>query len=187
MVIQRLATVLVWSPERFSHAQEQQMQILPSVPRNRWSSVGTRALLSGSLASVYSSMLLALLGWRRLRHPAAPTNATSHWLWGEEAYHAHRPTLRHTAIGYATHHASAIFWALMFEGWLSRAAHPSLPAIVRAAAATTATAACVDYLVVPRRLRPGFERHLSIGALCGVFAAIGAGLTAGAILSRRRS
>jgi hypothetical protein len=49
----------------------------------------------------------------------------------------------------------------------------------------TALAAFVDYRLTPKRLTPGFEAHLSRSSMLGVFAAIGVGLAAGALLNRR--
>jgi hypothetical protein len=47
-------------------------------------------------------------------------NSTSHWLHGDGAA---RETIdiAHTSVGYATHHASAVFWARPFEAWLGPA------------------------------------------------------------------
>jgi hypothetical protein len=150
-----------------------------------WRRVAREALVSGTFASVLSTAALALLGKVSKGHAFAPTNSTSHWLWGEEAYEAYEPSLRHTAVGYATHHASAVFWAAIYERWLDRPGHRTTAQIVRDAAAMSAIAAFVDYRLTPERLRPGFEQHLSKGALVGVFAAFAAGLAAGALLNRR--
>lgn len=152
---------------------------------DRWIAAGRRALLSGSLASVFSTAALALLGKMETGKAAAPTNATSHWLWGNDAYHAYEPSLRHTATGYITHHASAVFWAVLFERALDQTAHHRGGQIVRDAAVMTGVAAFVDYVLTPPRLRPGFEQHLSPGSLLAVFAALGAGLATGAFMSRR--
>lgn len=151
--------------------------------------VPLRALITGSIASLTSTLALAAFGKRNLGKPAAMTNATSHWLWGDAAFDAYEPSLKHTAVGYATHHASAVFWATLLEYWLSRSARPTAKDIVRHAALTTALAAFVDYGLTPARLRPGFEQHLSRGSLTAVFAALGVGFAAGALLqsSRRRS
>jgi hypothetical protein len=153
---------------------------------DRWLKAGRQALVSGTLASALSTAVLAWQGQHRFRKPAAPTNATSHWLWGDEdAYLASEPSLRHTAVGYATHHASAVMWALFYERWLGANENPSIGEIVRDAAGMTAIAAFVDYQLTPPRLRPGFETHLTRGALVGVFAAFGLGLAAGALLNRQ--
>lgn len=147
---------------------------------------GRRALVSGSLASALSTAVLAWLGYSRFGKPAAPTNATSHWLWGDDdAYLASDLSLRHTAVGYATHHASAVMWALVYERWLDETHNPSTGEIIGNAAAMTAIAALADYQLTPPRLRPGFETHLSRGGLLAVFAALGVGLAAGALANRQ--
>jgi hypothetical protein len=82
---------------------------------NPWLGAGKRALLPGTLASVFSTGVLTWLGYRQLRKPFAPTNATSHWLWGDaESFNSLEPSVFHTAIGYATHHASALMWAMFY-------------------------------------------------------------------------
>jgi hypothetical protein len=152
----------------------------------RWIKAGRQALVSGTLASLFSTAVLALRGYQRYGKPAAPTNATSHWLWGDDdAYLASEPDARHTGVGYATHHASAVMWALFYERWLERKDNPSVAEVVGAAAATTAVAAFVDYVLTPERLRPGFETHLSPADLTGVFAAFGVGLAAGGLINRQ--
>lgn len=152
---------------------------------DEWLRAGRQALVSGTFASVLSTAVLAHLGKSNLGKPVAPTNATSHWLWGEQAYAAHDASFRHTVIGYATHHASAVMWATIFERWLNHSGAIRGGEIVRDAAAMTAIASFVDYQLTPPRLRPGFEQHLSRAELLGVFAAFGAGLALGAILNRQ--
>jgi hypothetical protein len=151
-----------------------------------WFKAGRQALVSGTLASLFSTAMLAWRGYSRYGKPAAPTNATSHWIWGDDdAFLASEPDARHTGVGYATHHASSMMWALLYERWLERKKNPSVGEVVEAAAATTAVAAFVDYVLTPQRLRPGFEAHLSPADLAGVFAAFGVGLAAGGVLNRR--
>lgn len=152
---------------------------------DEWVRAGRQALISGTLASALSTAVLALFGKATMNKPLAPTNATSHWMWGDRAYDQHDPSLQHTAVGYATHHASAVMWATFFERWLNYSGALRPAEIVRDAAAMTAIASFVDYQLTPPRLRPGFETHLSRGALVGVFAAFGAGLALGAILNRQ--
>jgi hypothetical protein len=153
---------------------------------DRWLKAGRQALVSGTLASLFSTAALAWLGYRRYGKAAAPTNATSHWLWGDDdAFLASEPDVRHTGVGYATHHASSCMWAFFYERWLERTENPSVGEIVAGAAATTAIAAFVDYALTPKRLRPGFEAHLSTADLAGVFAAFGAGLAAGGVINRQ--
>ncbi|KLN56500.1 hypothetical protein VPARA_24420 [Variovorax paradoxus] len=143
-------------------------------------------LIAGTLASIASTAALMLCGRREAGSMAAPTNATSHWLWGDQAFEVRRPTLKHTGLGYATHHASAIFWALIYA-WLHASRHPaqSVPAALASAGAATALACAVDYTIIPRRLMPGFEHHLSKRSLGVVYGLFAVGLAAGCLLAQR--
>jgi hypothetical protein len=154
----------------------QQEDAKPLVGARAWRVALRRAWFSGSVASLLCTLVVTVLGRGRRNAPARGTNATSHWVWGHRAIRRSSPSLRYTAFGYAIHHASSMFWAIGFERWrlargLPLARHPA------AVAATVATAAwVVDYKVVPKRLTPGFEHHLSRRGLAGAYVAFGAGL-----------
>lgn len=133
--------------------------------------------LSGAVASLTSTAALAACGNRENKSVPAPTNAISHWIWGERAARQDDLSLRYTGIGYAIHHASATLWAVLYEKWFGKLGEQRalLPAV--GGAATVAALACtVDYTITPRRLRPGYEKRLSRPALVAVYAAFGAGL-----------
>lgn len=143
--------------------------------------VALRALLSGSVASVLSIVVATALSRPRTGSAASASNAPSQWLWGEPARHRHDVSLRHTALGYCIHHASSLLWGSVHEGALARTrARP-----LQVAPAVAAAAMVVDYLVVPRRLSPGFERHLSRPGLLAVYVTFAAGLALGSGLARR--
>lgn len=152
-----------------------------------WRQALRDGVVSGSAASVASTAALALCGRLEDGHAAAPTNATSHWLWGDGAARISRPTLRHTAVGYTIHHAASVFWATLYEKWFGEAPLRGATAatVARNAAVVAALACFVDYRLTPERLRPGFEKRLSRKSLLAVYAAFAAGLAAGS-LSRRR-
>ena len=143
-------------------------------------------LIAGTFASLASTVALMLCGRREAGSAVAPTNSTSHWLWGDQALQVYRPTLRHTALGYATHHASAIFWAVLYA-WLHAERRPpqSVPAALASAGAATAVACTIDYTITPRRLTPGFEHHLSKGSMAAVYGLFAVGLAAGCLLAQR--
>jgi hypothetical protein len=119
---------------------------------NAWIRAGLRAAVSGTLASLAMTAALSALARQEHRGALQPINATSHWLHGERAGAVAQADAAHTAVGYATHHASAWFWALLFERWLL--AHPprTALALIKDAAAMSAVAAVVDYALVPKRL-----------------------------------
>lgn len=139
-------------------------------------------LVSGTMASVLSTLVASCLGRLQSGGVASATNATSHWLWDRRGPRK-RVSLRHTAVGYGIHHACSLFWACFFEHAVRRTRRPAR--IATTAAATAAIAYVVDYHVVPRRLTPGFETRLSPGAMVATYAAFAVGLGAGALVCAR--
>ena len=138
-------------------------------------------LASGSIASILSTAAASLLARSRTGSAASAPNATSHWIEGEPAMHEHGLDLRHTVTGYAIHHASSLLWATFHEAGMQ---HTRLPGW-RIAPAVAAMALVVDYGVVPKRLTPGFERHMSRAGLLSVYAVFAGGLALGSRLTRR--
>ena len=78
-----------------------------------WNTALKEGLVSGSLASLLSTAVLAAAGQRQAGSAAAPVNAVSHWLWGDESLREDHADLRHTLTGYITHHLAAVFWATL--------------------------------------------------------------------------
>ncbi|ATQ73337.1 hypothetical protein CR152_01560 [Massilia violaceinigra] len=151
-----------------------------------WKSATQRGLVSGATASLLSSAALAALGKATDGSSFGPTNAISHWIWGEKAAHRDGASLRYTLTGYLIHHASATFWAVLFERLMGRQLDRKDPiATLQAATAASAVACFVDYQMTPERLKPGYEKRLSQPSLALVYGAFGLGLAAGALLIRR--
>jgi len=143
--------------------------------------------LAGSLAGVLSTAVLAVAGVRQAGSAVAPTNAISHWFWGEESLHAQRPSLRHTLTGYVTHHVASVFWAALYSRvYGQRESARKLPQALAGGLATSALACFVDYQLTPKRLTPGFEHRLSTGAMVAVYGALSAGFALGAVLLQLR-
>ena len=151
-----------------------------------WARATRDALLSGSAASALSTVVLAVRGRSDTGRPAAPTNATSHWIWGERATREDRPSLRHTALGYVIHHAASVFWAMFYERWFGRACVArDVPTVLAGSAGVAALAAFVDFRLTPERLTPGYEKRLSRSSLVAVYGAFAAGLAISCALRRR--
>ena len=121
------------------------------------------ALLSGSVASVATTAMLAAWGALARRDPVSPSNGPSQWLWGRAGAYTRGASLRHTAVGYLIHHAMAVAWATVFE----RLRRDS-GATIAPAAATGTLAYVVDYKLMPQRLQPGFDAQVSRPAI-GLF------------------
>jgi hypothetical protein len=154
-------------------------------------------------------LVLAWQGRHRHGSSAALINAPSHWVHGDKALRANAPSLKFTLLGAAIHHASALFWATLYEGILralpvtsgqgdqtrqslpagqdTRARTPSKTSLITAASALTTAAWLVDTRLVPSRLTPGFERRSSRTGLAVTYGAFAAGLAMGALAARRRA
>jgi hypothetical protein len=141
------------------------------------------ALISGSVGSVATTAALGVCGALEQRDPVSPSNGPSQWIWGHAAAHARGASVRHTVIGYLIHHATAVMWAALFERL--RRDRPGAGDTVLAAAATSSLAYIVDYKVVPQRLQPGFDAHVSHRSIGAFYVTFAAALAAAAWLQRR--
>lgn len=128
--------------------------------------------------SLCAGLLSGLAVSARSRHDrgaaAAGLNATSQWVWGGPARHRLGASLRYTLTGYAVHQLCSFLWGAVFAAWNRRAGGAGARAWHAGAVALLAGA--VDYTVTPRRLRPGFEAHLSVFSMTLVYGAFAAGL-----------
>jgi hypothetical protein len=153
---------------------------------NSWKKAIKYGAVSGATASVVSTIALVLCGKRETGSAYAPTNAISHWLWGDKAATHKEPNPRYTLPGYLIHHASSTFWAVLLEKCFGEHINRDTPLNTLKVAATTSAVACfVDYKLTPRRLEPGYEMHLSKPSLFAVYAAFGLGLALGAHALKR--
>lgn len=148
------------------------------------SSLASRAALTGSIASVVSSLGLGLLARLEGRAAVQPLNATSHWINGPEAGRVDRTDLSHTTTGYGTHHLAVLFWALPLEMALSNGKTRTTK-ILTTSAAVSAFAGAFDYGVMPRALTPGWEHALPKRSVVGAFGVFAVSLALGALTTRR--
>lgn len=128
-----------------------------------------RTALSGTVVSVASSIVLAIGAKNEGKDPIQPTNATGHWFLGDQAAKARTVDARHTLLGFSTHQAASVLWATVFQAvrsfWPGRRA--SVDAI-----GVSALAAFVDYVVVPKRLTPGWEKVVSPQSIAVAYGAM---------------
>jgi len=150
---------------------------------NGWKQAARDALVSGSMASITSTAALMACGDAEIGRPLAPTNAVGHWFFGDRATREDHFRWPDTIVGYVTHHAAAVFWALWYEKLFGAQRAVASPAKALADAGAVAALACfVDYRLTPRRLMPGYERRLSRRSLAAVYTAFAAGLALGGAL-----
>jgi hypothetical protein len=129
--------------------------------------------LWGALASAASAAIASRL---ENGHAARPMNAVAH-IYDGGAPPAHDGNgKRNTLLGLGIHTAASVWWAAFYELALDAQARPKPR---RTAAALSAIAYVVDYYVVAKRFRPGFEAYLSPRSMVAVYAALAAGYALG--------
>ena len=137
-----------------------------------------RTFLAGTLASAASALAAALCSRVENRHAARPMNAVAH-IYDGGPPPARDGGGRNTLFGLGIHSVASVWWALFFEG-LPRGLRDA-----RGAVAVSGLAYLVDYHVVHRRFRPGFEKHLSGPSHFAIYAALAAGFAIAGRLNRR--
>ena len=177
--------------QRQRHQGRQALRALPGQRpdharhRGRLAAFTARALVTGLVGSVASAVAALVCSRAENGRATPPINAVSHIYDGTEPPTAENGRgYRNTLLGSAIHTCGALFWAVFYEAALRRR-DGALPAAA-AAAATAAVAYHVDYNVVHRRFRPGFEAHLSRRGLFTVYAALAAGFAAAAVRRKPR-
>jgi hypothetical protein len=134
----------------------------------------TRALISGAGAAATTMITAAITGRTASGSYAAPINATSHIIWGENAARQNSPSLKYTGSGALLNYGGAVFWALFYEA-LQTKSRARGSALLRSGIISVA-AYVTDYHLVSKRFTPGFEKRLSGGFLALIYGAFGIGL-----------
>ncbi len=137
-------------------------------------------LISAGLTTVGTTLVTALLGRQEAGSAAAPLNATSHIVYGDEAARHDELSVEYTLVGGLLNASAMIGWAALQELVLGRWVRRGGPERAAAAGvATSAVAYVTDYHVVPERLTPGFEKRLSPVSLAIVYGVLAATLAVG--------
>ncbi len=139
----------------------------------------SRILASGLCGAAASALAAAAFGRAENGHAARPLNAIAHIYDGGAPPSQDGAAKRNTLVGSGIHTAASMWWAAFYEAGLALQRRPRR---VATAAAIAVIAYVVDYYVVNKRFRPGFEAYLSPRGLAAVYAALAAGYA----LSARR-
>ena len=157
-------------------------------PGETWWKAIPNGFVSGTVASIASTVSLLVLGRVELSETAAPLNGPSQWIWGMRAPFQNHFSFRYTLAGYAIHHAASVFWAILYERLrqhLLQGTQGKNKSILAPAAVITTAAYVVDFNLIPKRLTPGFEKRLSKRGLFIVYGTFALGLAAGAWIGTR--
>lgn len=139
------------------------------------------SLRTGAVASAATTASAAVLGHVECGAAAAPLNAVSHMVWGDEATRTDAVDVRHTAVGAGLNAAAVTSWAAMHELLMPREGRPDAGRALAGGAITALVAYITDYHVVPKRFTPGFEHRLSPKGLFGIYAVLALSLAVGSL------
>lgn len=142
------------------------------------------ALFSGTGAALAAMAAVTLLSRLEGQGAPRPVNATSHVIWGPKTAQRDEIDLAHTAPGLGINVGSAFFWGAVFALSAPRPARTPPGSLLTRAFGTTLLAALVDYVLVPKRLRPGWELALRARSVAATLAAMGTGLAVGGLVAR---
>lgn len=143
--------------------------------------------MAGTVATVVSALTLGVLALGEGLPFWMPLNATTHALHGAEAARTTALDLGHTGLGALIHVAACFFWALVAVMLIRWAPRGPVWLAWFVGLATAAIAGLVDYGLLPRALRPGWELVLPPWCVVAGFVALGIGLALGLTLARSDS
>jgi hypothetical protein len=129
--------------------------------------------IKAELAASTTLATVALCGHIEDGDAVSPINAISHIVWGDEAYTQRDLSLKYTATGALINDVSVWSWALLHE-WLFGKAQDegNIKKSLFGGVLISLLAYVVDYHFVPKRLKPGFERHLQPKSLLVIYAVL---------------
>ncbi len=137
--------------------------------------------LAGAMAAGLTLLALGLLSWLQGTAFWAPVNASTQIIHGPDAARFDGVDWAHTGLGVIINVAACFFWAAVAV-FMMRSARKGRIAIAWITGLGTAAAAgAVDYALLPRMLRPGWELVLSPLAVIAALAVLGVGLSLGLI------
>jgi hypothetical protein len=152
-----------------------------------------RSIVSGTVSGIAAMAAAALAGKKESHSYAAPINATSHIIWGDEAARHDEASFKYTATGFLLNHGAAIMWSAIYGSlaqprisrWFARRPALAPLAPVLSAAAVSAGAYVTDYILIPKRFTPGWEKRVSGKSVAMIFGALALGMAASTLLDRK--
>ena len=143
-----------------------------------------RSLVTGTLTTVATNAVAALLSKAAGRPATAPINATAQVAFGEKANRRELPSLKYTLVGLGLNYAASLAWGALYER-MRHGRRATLGASLMRGTATAATAYAIDHYVMPRRLQSGFDKKLGKQHTFATYAAMALSLPIRELINRR--
>ena len=139
-------------------------------------------LQSGVVAALSSAALIALRGQIENKNPLAPINAISHIAWDDEAFDAKDLDIKHTLVGLSINDTAMITWGVIFEAFrVATNSRGDAAKTIGCGATVSVLAWLLDYKIVPPRLTPGVEAHLSKRSIAMIYVGLAMALSGSAL------
>jgi hypothetical protein len=145
-----------------------------------WSEILEEAAAPAGLASLATTLALALLSKNDTGSPVAAINSVSHMPFGDEAFDHDEASPKYTITGALLNAAAVSGWALLHEMAVNKTDVKKSPwPLVITSGLISAAAYATDYHVVPKRLTPGFEEKLQPKSMFAVYAILAGAIAVG--------
>ncbi len=142
-------------------------------------------LLKSQIAGAATTGAVAFCGQFEDGDPISPVNDISHILWGDEAFDEGELSLKYTGTAILLNQSAIFSWAFLHQVLFGRAQkRGEVEKSVLGGVLVAGIAYLVDYHLVPKRLKPGFEHHLTPRSLLVIYAVLALALGLG---GKRRS
>lgn len=139
--------------------------------------------MTATAASTATSIAGVVLSKRDTGRLAAGFDATSHIVWGDEAYEHEEIDFKHTLVGMGLNVGAMWAWAAVYQ--MLPPAHRLAGKLLKGAA-VSALAHVTDYYVVSKRFTPGFEKKLSPRSMAKMYGVLAVSLALGDRCTSRR-
>lgn len=122
------------------------------------------------ITALTTTAAIALCGQLENGDAIQPINDVSHITFGDEAFAQRGASLKYTGSGLLLTKSFTASWAVLHEMLFGAYQDKgNVPVSLAGGAAVAACAYVLDYHVVPKRLTPGFEAHLSKRSLLAIY------------------
>lgn len=150
-----------------------------------WRAIAQNEALAGTfaksqIAGAVTTGAVALCGWFEDEDAISPVNDISHIVWGDKAFEQGDLSLKYTGTGVLLNQTAIASWAVLHSLFFGRAQRRGeTEKSLLGGILVSVLAYIVDYHLVPPRLKPGFERHLTPRSLIVIYAALALALGLG--------
>ena len=140
------------------------------------------SIRKAKITALATTAAIALCGHLENGDAIQPLNDVSHITFGDEAFAQQGASLKYTGSGLLLTKSFTASWAVLHEILFgSYQDEGNVPASVAGGAAIAACAYVIDYHIVPKRLTPGFETHLSKRSLLAIYVVLALALGFGGL------